>query len=404
MTTSVPPIVFSPTGAAAPAESDILTGVLSDMNSVFNGTMNTSLSSPQGQLAQSYAAIIGEKNDEVLEIVNQINPDVADGRWQDAIGRIYFLNRIAASGTLVTATLRGLSGTVIPAGTLAQDTAGNVYASLAAGTISSSGTVNIDFQCTTTGPIVCAIGALNTIYKGITGWDSITNTAAGTPGVDVESRSDFEFRRRNSVGINSLNSIQAVRAAVLSVADVLDAYVIDNSTSAVVNTGSTAYPVAAQSIYVAVAGGAAADIAYAIWSKKSLGCVYNGSTSYTYTDTSGGVAPYPTYTIKWVTPASLPVHYAVSLTNNPALPSNITALVQQAILNAFNGTDGGTRARIGSTLVSGRYYAGVNATDLNVEILSIFLGTAASPTATSLSVGIDQRPTLDVSNIAVTLV
>jgi hypothetical protein len=98
------------------------------------------------------------------------------------------------------------------------------------------------------------------------------------------------------------------------------------------------------------------------------------------------------------------VYFAVSITNNPALPANITALIKQAVQDAFNGVDGGSRARIGSTLVSGRYYSGVNATDSNVEILSIFLGTAASPTGTSLAVGIDQRPTLDPANITVTLV
>ena len=89
MTTSVPSIVFSPTGAAAPAESAILAGVLTDMNAAFGGGMSTSLSSPQGQIAQSLTAIVGDKNSVVLEIVNQINPDIASGRWQDAIGRVY---------------------------------------------------------------------------------------------------------------------------------------------------------------------------------------------------------------------------------------------------------------------------------------------------------------------------
>lgn len=404
MTTNVPPIVFSPTGITLPNESAILAGELADMNTAFGGGMSTSLSSPQGQLAQSMAAIIGDKNAQIALIVNQVNPDTADGRFQDAIGRIYFLDRVAASGTLVTGTCMGLVGTVIPAGSVAQDVNGYQYASVASATIPAGGTVDVDFQCLTTGPIGCPAGALSTIYRAVTGWDSVANAAAGTPGVNVESRSDFEFRRRNSVGANAVNSIQSVYAAVLSVPNVLDAYVIDNSTNATVNTGPTNYPVIANSIYVAVVGGDAAAIAQAIWGKKSLGAPYNGSTTYTITDTSGGVTPYPTYVVKWVTPAALPVYFAVSITNSPALPANITTLIKQAVEDAFNGVDGGSRARIGSTLVSGRYYSGVNATDSNVEILSIFLGAAASPTGTSLAVGIDQRPTLDPANITVTLV
>ncbi|MGN6314634.1 MAG: baseplate J/gp47 family protein, partial [Rhodanobacteraceae bacterium] len=288
-------------------------------------------------------------------------------------------------------------------GAIAQDTAGNQYQLLSAVTIASSGSVVGQFQCLTTGPIACPIGALTTIYKAISGWESVTNATAGVPGVDEESRADFELRRQNSVGVNALNSIQSVLAAVLAAPNVIDAYVTDNSTNATVNTGPTNYPIIGNSIYVAVAGGAAADVAQAIWSKKSLGCAYNGSTTYTYTDSSTGVLPYPTYTVKWVTPTSVPVYFAVDIVNNASVPANITQLVQDAILAAFNGQDGGSRARIGSTLYAGRYFAGIAAIGNGVELLSIGIGTAPSPTATSLAMGIDQLPTLSASNITVTL-
>lgn len=404
-TTNVPSIQFTPTGVVLPAESAILAGVQTDMNTAFGGGMSLSLSSPQGQIAQSDTAIIGDKNNQIAYIVNQVDPNYAEGRFQDAIGQIYFMERIAASGTLVAATCVGLSGTVIPGGSLAQDTSGNQYASLSDATIPSGGSIVVQFQCLTTGPISCPIGALNTIYRAIPGWDSITNLTAGVLGTDVESRADFEFRRQNSVAANAVNSTQSVLASVLAVPDVLDAYVTDNSTNATVNTGATNYPIIANSIYVAVAGGTSANIAKAIWSKKSLGCSYNGSTTYVYTDTSLGIPPYPSYTVKWVTPTAVPIYFAVSLANNTALPSNIVTLVKNAIIAAFTGADGGIRARIGSTLYASRYYSGISAIDpQNVDILSVFLGQSASPTGTSTSLGIDQLPTLDASNITVTLV
>jgi hypothetical protein len=244
---------------------------------------------------------------------------------------------------------------------------------------------------------------MTTIYKAISGWESVTNATAGVPGVNEESRADFELRRQNSVGVNALNSIQSVLAAVLAVPNVLDAYVTDNSTNATVNTGATNYPIIGNSIYVAVAGGAAADVAAAIWSKKSLGCAYNGNTTFTYTDSSAGILPCPTYTVKWETPTSVPVFFAVDIVNNTSVPSNITELVQDAILAAFNGQDGGTRARIASTLYAGRYFAGISAIGNGVELLSIGIGTSAGPTATSLAMGIDQLPTLSAADITVTL-
>ncbi len=62
-----------------------------------------------------------------------------------------------------------------------------------------------------------------------------------------------------------------------------------------------------------------------------------------------------------MTPAALRTYVTVNLVNNASLPSNIVALVQAAVLAAFNGTDGGQRARIGGTIYSGRYYPGVGA-------------------------------------------
>lgn len=401
--TSVPAIQWTADGLVLPTDAAILAGVQSDQQKAFGGNLSLSLSSPQGQIAQAQAAIISDKNAQIAKLANQVDPANAAGVMQDAIGAIYFMKRIAASGTLVSGTCSGLAGTVIPQGSIAQDTAGNQYALLSAVTIASSGSVIGQFQCLTTGPIACPIGTLTTIYKAISGWESVTNATAGVPGVNEESRADFELRRQNSVGVNALNSIQSVLAAVLSVPNVVDAYVTDNSTNATVNTGPTNYPILANSIYVAVAGGDPAAVAKAIWSKKSLGCQYNGSTTYTYTDDSAGITPYPTYTVKWVTPTSTPVYFAVDLVNNANVPANITALVQAAILSAFNGQDGGSRARIGSTLYAGRYFAGISAIGNGVELLSIGIGTAPSPTATSLAMGIDQLPTLSASDIAVTL-
>ena len=52
-TTSVPQPTFGATGFQAPAESDILAGVLADMSAALGGNLNTALSTPQGQLASS---------------------------------------------------------------------------------------------------------------------------------------------------------------------------------------------------------------------------------------------------------------------------------------------------------------------------------------------------------------
>lgn len=127
MTTSVPAIQITSTGVVLPAEADILSGVQADQDAAFGGGLNPALNTPQGQLASSLTAIIGDKNAEIAAVVNNINPDVADGRWQDAIGRIYFIDRKPALPTTIQVTCIGLVGAVIPVGALVADANGHIY-------------------------------------------------------------------------------------------------------------------------------------------------------------------------------------------------------------------------------------------------------------------------------------
>ena len=403
MTTNVPAIAWVNGSPVLPAELDILSGVQEDINTAFGGGVNPSLQTPQGQLAQSETALIGQKNNEIAYIANQVNPAFASGIWQDAIGYIYFITRIPGAGTVVQATCTGAVGTVIPAGAIAQDTSGYLYSSVSSATIPPSGSVTIEFQNQTQGPIACNIGALSTIYTAVAGWDTITNTTAGALGNYVESRAAFEARRAASVAGNAVNSLQSIYGAVASLANVIGVLVVDNPSNGTVNYGPTSYPLAPHSVCVSVAGGTSSAIAQAIWGKKPPGCSYNGNTSVTVYDNNYST-PVP-YTVTYLTPTSVPVYFNVNIKNSSLLPANITTLVQNAVIQTFNGLDGsGPPVSIGSTSYSGRYYANINAISPNVNVIEVYLGTSASPTTLSITMGIDQLPTLTASNILVTLV
>ena len=403
MTTNVPAITWVNGSPVLPAESSILTGVQADIDTAFGGGVNPSLQTPQGQIAQSETAIIGDKNNQIAYIANQVNPSMASGIWQDAIGEIYFITRIAGAGTVVSATCNGAVGTVIPVGSVAQDTSGYLYSSTATATIPSTGSVTVQFQNQTQGAIACNIGALTIIYTAIAGWDTVSNPTAGTLGNLVETRAEFEARRSASVAGNSVNSIQSIFAAVTAVPNVIGAFVIDNSTNATVTYGSTSYSLIANSICVSVAGGDSAAVAEAIWSKKPPGTSYNGNTSVTVYDMAYP-SPQPSYTVTYLIPTSVPIYFAIEIVNSTLLPSNIIQLVQDAVIESFNGLDGGTAVGIGSTSYSGRYYANINAISSNVNVIEVYLGTSASPSTLFVEMGIDQLPTLTSSNISVTLV
>lgn len=407
VSTSVPSMTFSTEGITAPDLADVLTGALTDYQTALGSTASTDLRTPQGQLSMIWAAIIGDKNDQLLAVSNNINPDYASGRWQDAIGQIYFIDRIAAIGTIVTATCTGIVDTKIPAGSYAKDANGYIYYSLSDAVIGSDGTVSVEFENATTGPIECAAGSLTTIYQSVSGWSGITNAAAGVLGADVESRANFEWRRRQMVAANSKNTGQALYAALLGVSDVTDVYVYSNNTTTALEQGATNVLIPTGSIYVAVYGGDAADIGAAFFNKLNPGCNTEcaaSTTNTTITDDVNYTSNYPQYTYYWTVPATVQVYVKVTLENNDYLSSDIVSDVQAAVISAFNGEDGGTRARIGSTIYSGRYYGGIQDIDQqNVNILSVGLSTDNETFSNSLDFGIDQIPVISTSAITVTL-
>lgn len=406
ITTAVPAVSFSTSGLDVPDEADILAGRLTDLANALGASMSKDLTTPQGQIAISDTAIIAEKNNQLLAIVNQINPDISSGRFQDAIGRIYFIDRISATGTTVTATCTGLVGKTIPAGSLAQDSSGYIYESVDSGQIGADGSVLILFKNRTTGPIPCPSGALNQIYQSVDGWSGISNTAPGVLGNDVESRSNFEVRRRQSVARNSRNQDASVLSAVLATSGVLDAYVWSNRTAATVNKGTTNYPVLSHSIFISVYGGADADVAEAIFSTYNPGANLNGTTHYTVYDNVNYLPPYPSYDMQWLKASPTRVYFKVQIDSSLNPPSDITTQVTNMIISVFNGEyDGIGKARIGSTINAGKYYApiiSINPDTVGVLLLQVSLnGTTYNP---SVTMGIDQVPTIQASDITVTLV
>lgn len=295
------------TGTGVVGDGSILTAVLNDINTAFGGTLNVTqpeaLTTPQGQLASSLTAYIADKNVLFAYFVSQVNPQYAQGFMQDGIAAIFGLSRLPATYTTVTCTCTGAAGTVIPSGAQAQDVAGNLYVTSTGGTIGSGNTVSIVFNCVTPGAIQCPASTLIQIMTTTPGWDSITNptgtdTDPLTIGSDLESASDFEYRRQQSVFLNAQSPTQSIQAAVLaSGADLtipnipLDCYVTDNSTGTDTYVQGVLIP--AHSVFVAVEGGDPSSIATAIWQKKAVGCAYAPSAIFTAATDTGS----PTLTV-----------------------------------------------------------------------------------------------------------
>lgn len=386
--TNVPGIAWGTAGPVAPSGPEILAGVQADFDAAFGVAFDWNLNTPQGQLASTLAAVIQNAQQLVVYYATQVDPAFATGRMQDAIARIYFLERNASESTALQIACVGAVGVVLPAGptnfATVVDPAGNLYRCAQEGTIPISGTITLPFAAVDPGPT--AVPQTVSIYQAIPGWD-FASVVSGIVGTDAESSQQFELRRRLSVASNARNTNDAILAEVLKVAGVLDAYVIDNPTNSPQTIGG--FTLAARSLYVAVAGGLAQDVAEAIWRKKPPGIPMNGSTSVTVSDENEAYSPpFPSYVIQFQIPTPLPILFSVNIANSPLVPSDATSQVQQAIIAAFNGTLATTTntpapapARIGSTIFAAQYAAVVAQLGVWGAVRTLLVGSANTPEA-----------------------
>ena len=194
-------------GPVVPDTATVRDAVETDWQAAFGNRLNPDPATPQGQLITSETAIVQDKNSQLLFLANMFNPETAEGIYQDALAKIYFLTRQPSRPTVVPCTCTGLPGTVIPgtdsdAPALAKDADGNILVCQTGGTIPQSGSIVLDFACQVPGPIEIRQGTVTTIVRTIPGWDTITNDA-GITGQNVESRAAFEARRYASVAKNA---------------------------------------------------------------------------------------------------------------------------------------------------------------------------------------------------------
>jgi hypothetical protein len=326
------------------------------------------------------------------------NPRVSEGRWQDALGYIYFLQRKLDEPTVVTCRVTGLNGTAIPYGALVQSVTGHTLICNRAVTIGSGGAAETTFRVAETGPTEIPPHSVTAIVTTIPGWDTVDNEAAGAVGRDLETRSEFEARRAASVAANAHGSTGALFGTIANLPGVLDVQVLENiGPDPVMKYGVT---VPGHGVTVCVYGGEDAAIAGAIYDKKDNGCDTGGNTPVVYT-----AADYhnAVYEYKILRPETVNFRIRVTLGSAPT-PAQEAAL-KEAIWRDFYGlneTSGNARIGLASTVYASRFYCPAMAVEgiKNIQSIEIALG-APEAYADVVTIRGDQEPVASTANIAV---
>ena len=212
---STPPYEYlSNTGVIVPDTTDILSGVQTEFQTVFGSDLIVTPDTPQGVLITAEALARAEVVNNNAALANQINPNVAGGVFLDAIMALTGVQRTAQTQTLVTnVTLTGIAGTVIPAGSQAQTSVGDVFQSLSTVILSAGGTAIVNFSSVAYGAIPCSVSAaaLDQVVSSVLGWETVTNNAIG----HRRPRSPRSARRRKAdqaaCGLLRLNTLSLQR-------------------------------------------------------------------------------------------------------------------------------------------------------------------------------------------------
>lgn len=363
--------------------------------------LNTEPETPAGQLVDSQAASIAEKDSELLYLANMFNPLKATGIFQDAIASIYFLKRKDAIASTATITCTGLPGTVIPLSAQIMSTADDtVWQNTAETTIGEDGTCECVFACTKAGPVSAAAGTLTKITTSVAGWDAAVNKSAATAGQEAETQGAFENRRYKSVALNSRGTSAAVYARVGAVEGVIGVLTRENKTNMPVEIDG--YYLKAHSIYVAVLGGADAEIAKAIYESCSAGCDYNGNTAVQVIDENTQAAE----TVSFYRPDAFRVCVKVTLQDASSLPDGYESIIKDAVYSNFYGEDTETtiagspvlRVLMGETVLASRFIPSVLNAGIS-QVVSVQVSTDGSGWGDQVYVPITGAPTLDAADI-----
>lgn len=194
--------------------------------------------------------------------------------------------------------------------------------------------------CTVEGEVVALAGTVVSIATPIVGIEGVTTTADAVGGRDVETAA--EYRRRHLATLNSGGnaSVEAIRAHLLEVDDVVQVTVLNNRT----DDDPDANGLPPHSVEALVLGGTDADIAQALYESVSAGDRTFGSTTVVVVDGSNAEP------ISFSRPTLLYAHLEISITDGEGYPTVGTPLttIRDAVIAYL--TDAATAPEMGEDL------------------------------------------------------
>lgn len=330
------------TGFVKKTRQDIIDEVVASLKADIDPSLNTEATSILGQIIGVLADQISQDWDVLEEVYLSQYPDSSSAASLDAVGSITGATRLPATASKVSILATGDDATALPVGRQARvpnggifettaaatitqaaawaattaysvgdivrnDSPENIYRCQIAGTSDSSGgptgegvaivdgTVSWRFLgdgegyttvaavATTTGPVVAQTYQISEVVTAVSGWLGVTNLADAAAGTNIETDAAFRARRENLLTVSGKGTVDTIRAKLILVDGVSEAFVFENVTD--ITDGNGVPPHAIECV---VLGGTDADVAQAIFDDKPAGiATYGGDITEVVVDSQG---------------------------------------------------------------------------------------------------------------------
>jgi uncharacterized phage protein gp47/JayE len=333
--------VLDDTGLTLQKLSDIVSGLETGMKAIYGDDINIDSDSPDGQMINLFAQTCIDLREVLQDVYSSFDPDQAEGVVLDQRCAINGVKRNGGTFTVTpinitvdrSVTLAGLdtnSETLdIPSGVYTvKDDAGTQFVLLDTVTL-AVGTSSLPFRAAEIGAVLVTTGTIKTAVTAIAGVTAINNTSGvSTQGVNEESDAALRVRRQKSVAGSSIAYLDSIEAAVLALDGVTSCNADENNTGSVDANGTPAH-----TVWVIAEGGKDADIANALYAKKSAGAGWRGAEVVSVTRPNGR-----TITVKFDRPTdeNLYIKFGISLIGGGSIDTdNLKTLIVENVTYAI---------------------------------------------------------------------
>lgn len=332
------------------------------------------------QLAELWE--VGEAN------YNGFDPDNAEDLSFVALCALTGTKRRGASKGVVLATCGFDGGQTYAPGALVAHVVGfadNRWVNRDTVVTTSPGSyTNLVFEAETAGAVgFCNAATLTVIAQTATGWNSIANPAAATPGQDIETIEALSIRREQELQISDAGPLPAIRAKVSRVPGVLQVKAQENKTDY-----WTALPPHSYRMIVWDGIAPAADnnaIAQAIVDSGCAGIQSVGVSSGTATDADGN-----SVVVRFDRATAVLIYVDVAIVGSPVG-------VAEAIVAE------GTKLNVGDDVILDKLRGAAVALETVVKTTAFEIDNVPSPAWTSdIGIAEDQIAIFDVARVTVT--